>query len=118
MWWPEATPLTDQTSDSVAEVFVSIWIALHCTHRVVTTDQGSQFALTKSIVLLRLLSCDWKTAKVGTSVKVNLNALSAEPLFGIPLRLPGEWFLDSEIESDSKPSTAKRVSIWEHAHIR
>ena len=41
--WPEALPLADITATSVAQAFISGWIALFGVPNTITTDQGDQF---------------------------------------------------------------------------
>ena len=41
--WPEAIPLQDYTTNTVAKMFFTHWVARFEALRLITTDQGSQF---------------------------------------------------------------------------
>ena len=53
--WPEAVPITDSTAETVAEAFVSTWIARFVIPSTITTDRGSQFESALWDILMQLL---------------------------------------------------------------
>ena len=53
--WPEAYPLTNMTAQSVAEAFITGWIARFGTPSTITTDRGRQFESTLWTELTNLL---------------------------------------------------------------
>ena len=55
MRWPEAYPLTNMTAQSVAEAFITGWIARFGTPSTITTDRGRQFESTLWTELTNLL---------------------------------------------------------------
>ena len=55
--WPEAIPIVDMTASSVAQSFVSGWVARFGIPSVVTTDRGRQFESTLWKELTHLLGC-------------------------------------------------------------
>ena len=53
--WPEVFPLVNITTESVAEAFISGWIALFGTPSTVTTDRGRQLESALWMQLMQLL---------------------------------------------------------------
>ena len=56
--WPEAIPITDITSNTVAQAFIERWIAIYGTPTTITTDRGAQFESALFTSLTRLLGCN------------------------------------------------------------
>ena len=55
--WPEAIPLKDVTSDTVATTFYAHWVARFGAPQVITTDRGAQFEAALFRALTNLLGC-------------------------------------------------------------
>lgn len=53
--WPEAVPIKDQTADTIAKTFYSVWVSRYGSPKIVTTDQGRQFESTLFKALTNLL---------------------------------------------------------------
>ena len=53
--WPEAIPIPDSSADTVAQAFVSGWIARFGVPSTITTDRGQQFESTLWTQLMTLL---------------------------------------------------------------
>ena len=53
--WPEAVPIQDSTAETVAQAFVTTWVARFGTPSTLTTDRGSQFSSQLWQALTRLL---------------------------------------------------------------
>ena len=56
--WPEAVPITDISAETVAQAFVSSWIARFGVPSTITTDRGSQFESSLWTQLMRLLGTE------------------------------------------------------------
>ncbi|XP_055929796.1 uncharacterized protein LOC129960402 [Argiope bruennichi] len=105
--WPEAMPIPDMTAQTVAQKFFEHWIArFGCPVRI-TTDQGRQFEsqwpdrrvpppIKDSFESLqhRSVVCALPTLLLGfrSVFKEDLQATTAELVYGKSLRLPGEFF--------------------------
>ena len=62
--WPEAVPIPDMTTQTVAQAFVSGWISRFGIPSIITTDRGKQFELSLWQQLMQLLGCNriWTTS--------------------------------------------------------
>lgn len=135
--WPEAFPMRDQTAETVADVFMSGWIARFGVPELLTTDQGRNFESTLFRCLSKFIGAEktrttaynpksngsverfhrqlksaikchntekWSEVLpmimlgIRTSLKEDLGVSAAEMVYGEPLRLPGEFFRNSNIK--------------------
>ena len=55
--WPEAIPIVDMTTDTVAHAFISCWVSRFGVPSSITTDRGRQFESTLWQRLMELLGC-------------------------------------------------------------
>ncbi|XP_076065023.1 uncharacterized protein LOC143039056 [Oratosquilla oratoria] len=89
----KAIPIPDINTDTVARAFVDNCIARFGVPTNLTSDRGSQF---KSTLWNKLWSVALSLVLLGirTSLKVDIGYSPAELVFGITLRLPGEFVAD------------------------
>ena len=55
--WPEATPISNITAETVARAFIHSWVSRFGVPSTVTTDRGRQFESALWNQLMQLLGC-------------------------------------------------------------
>ncbi|XP_011060260.1 PREDICTED: uncharacterized protein LOC105149507 [Acromyrmex echinatior] len=102
--WPVAIPLKDTEVITVARAFYDNWVANFGAAKTITTDQGSQFEAQFFTALLQLIGCQriritaYHSASnsLRTHVRLDTGTSPAEFVYGMTLRVPGEFILPDD----------------------
>ncbi|XP_043523047.1 uncharacterized protein LOC122535515 [Frieseomelitta varia] len=111
--WPEAVPLKEISADTIATGIYANWIARFGAPATITTDRGAQFESQIFNSLAKLIGCRHIRTTVyhspsngmierwhRSSYKHDIQATAAEMIYGTRLRMPGEFFVDTETHTD------------------
>ncbi|XP_071041850.1 protein NYNRIN-like [Parasteatoda tepidariorum] len=129
--WPEAFPLADITAKSVASTFYARWIARFGIPLQITTDQGTLFEASPFDALTKFLGSvpssnkplpsrrKWSSGNISLTAKgsfraawkEDLQATTAEMVYGTPIRLAWEFLCPSTATADPTNFVGKLKKI-------